>query len=139
MEQRSSELRPIRVVHYGLGDIGCRIARLTAGQRGLQIVGGIDNDPAKIGRDVSELIGLDHPLGAPVSSDARALLASTTPDVVIHATTSLFHDVYSQIGMCVRTRANVISTCEELVYPFAKNEIGRASCRERVEMSWRAE
>jgi hypothetical protein len=121
MTEHPLELRPIRVVHYGLGEIGARIARLTAAQRGLQVVGGIDRDPNKAGRDLGELIGLDHPLGAPVSDDAPALLAHTTPDLVIHATTSLFHDVYSQIAECVRARANVVSTCEELVYPYHRS------------------
>ena len=46
------ELREIRVVHYGLGAIGSSIARLTSAQRGLQVVGGIDRDPAKVGRDL---------------------------------------------------------------------------------------
>ncbi|HEY3233047.1 MAG TPA: dihydrodipicolinate reductase [Roseiflexaceae bacterium] len=120
------ELRPIRVVHYGLGDIGMRIARLTVEQRGLEVVGGIDRDPAKAGRDLGEVIGLDHPLGTPVSDDATEILASTTPDMVIHATTSLFHEVYPQITECVRARANVISTCEELVYPYARNAVPAA-------------
>jgi 4-hydroxy-tetrahydrodipicolinate reductase len=113
------ELRPIRVVHYGLGAIGSGIARLTTAQRGLQVVGGIDRDPAKAGRDLGEVIGLDHPIDAPVSADPNELLRQTHPDIVIHATTSLFHEVYPQILECVAVRANVISTCEELVYPYA--------------------
>src|SRR5690349_1367898 len=120
------ELRPIRVVHYGLGAIGSTIARLTAEQRGLQVVGGIDRDPAKVGRDLGELIGLDRQLGVQVSNDAGDVLASTTPDVVIHATTSLFHEVYPQIADCVRARANVISTCEELVYPYISSPAAAA-------------
>jgi 2,4-diaminopentanoate dehydrogenase len=112
------ELRPIRVVHYGLGAIGISIARLAAEQRGVEIVGGIERDPAKVGRDLGEVIGLDHPLGVQVSDDAGEVLARATPDVVIHATASLFHEVYPQIVECVRARANVISTCEELVYPY---------------------
>jgi 4-hydroxy-tetrahydrodipicolinate reductase len=114
------ELRPIRVVHYGLGGIGSSIARLTTAQRGLEVVGGIDRDPDKVGRDLGEVIGLDHPIGAPVSADAADLLRRTYPDIVIHATASLFHEVYPQILECVAARANVISTCEELVYPYPK-------------------
>jgi hypothetical protein len=121
MEQRPLELRPIRVVHYGLGAIGSGIARLTAEQRGLQIVGGIDRDPAKVGRDLGEVIELDRSLGAPVSDNADAILDQTRPDVVIHATASRFHEVYPQIVECVQARANVISTCEELVYPYANS------------------
>ena len=51
-----SHFHPIRVVHYGLGAIGTSIARLTAQQRGLQVVGGIERDPAKVGRDLGEVI-----------------------------------------------------------------------------------
>jgi 2,4-diaminopentanoate dehydrogenase len=112
------ELRPIRVVHYGLGAIGISIARLAAEQRGILIVGGIERDPAKVGRDLGEVIGLGQNLGVEVSDDAPEVLARTTPDVVIHATTSLFHQVYPQIMECVRACANVLSTCEELVYPY---------------------
>ena len=114
------EPRPIRIVHYGLGAIGSAIARLTTAQRGLEVVGGIDRDPAKVGRDLGDVIGLDRQLGLAVSDNATELLLRTHPDVVIHATTSLFHQVYSQILDCVAARANVISTCEELVYPYAK-------------------
>ncbi len=111
------ELRPIRVVHYGLGAIGSAIARLTTTQRGLEVVGGIDRDSAKVGSDLGEVIGLDHSIGAPVDDDATMLLRQLHPDIVIHATTSYFHEVYSQILECVAARTNVISTCEELVYP----------------------
>jgi 2,4-diaminopentanoate dehydrogenase len=114
------EPRPIRIVHYGLGAIGSAIARLTTAQRGLEVVGGIDRDPAKVGHDLGDVIGLDRQLGLVVSDNATELMLRTYPDVVIHATTSLFHQVYSQILDCVAARANVISTCEELVYPYAK-------------------
>ena len=114
------EPRLIRIVHYGLGGIGSAIARLTTAQRGLEVIGGIDHDPAKVGRDLGDVIGLDRRLDTVVSDNATELLLRTHPDVVIHATTSLFHQVYSQILDCVAARANVISTCEELVYPYTK-------------------
>ena len=131
------EPRPIRVVHYGLGAIGSAIARLTAAQRGLEVVGGIDHDPAKIGHDLGDVIRLGRQLGTLVSNNATELLLQTHPDVVIHATTSLFHQVYSQILDCVAARAHVISTCEELVYPYTKqaaasNELHRLAVRSGV-------
>lgn len=119
-------IHPIRVVHYGLGEIGSTIARLTAGQRGLRIVGGIDRDPAKLGRDLGDVIGLKHALGVAVSDQPGTLLAQTKPDVVIVATTSYFHSVYGQILDCIAAGANVISTCEELVYPFVRNPAASA-------------
>lgn len=120
------EFRPIRVVHYGLGAIGTDVAKIIANQPTLRIVGGIDNDPNKIGRDIGEVIGLDHKLDAHVSNNAVELLERTHPDVVVHATTSFFHGVYSQLRECIQARANVISTCEELVYPYASAAVPAA-------------
>lgn len=129
------ELRPIRVVHYGLGAIGSTIARLIAQQANLRIVGGIDLDRNKQGSDVGEVIGLGHALGAPISDDAVGLLEHTHPDVVVHATTSFFHDAYSQIRECIQARANVISTCEELVYPYAKAAVAAAELNRLASLS----
>src|SRR3954468_7770115 len=117
---------PIRVVHYGLGATGSAIARLTTAQPGLAVVGGIERDPAKVDRDLGDVIGLGRAIDAPVSNDARAILARTHPDVVIHATDSLFHTVYPQILECVQAGANVISTCEELVYPYTREPAAAA-------------
>ena len=38
----------IRVMHFGLGPIGCAVARQIAARPGFKIVGGIDIDPAKL-------------------------------------------------------------------------------------------
>jgi 4-hydroxy-tetrahydrodipicolinate reductase len=46
----------IRVIQYGLGPIGCATARLIAERDKLDLVGAVDIDPAKAGKDVSEVI-----------------------------------------------------------------------------------
>ena len=47
----------IRVVCYGLGPIGIGIARLALARAGVEVVGAIDLDPQKIGRDLGALVG----------------------------------------------------------------------------------
>lgn len=113
------ELRPIRVVHYGLGAIGQDIARLVDKTPGMMLVGGIDQNPALAGRDLGTVLGLGRELGTLVSAEPDGVLASTLPDIVVLATTSLLNEAYPQIAECLRARVNVISTCEELVYPYA--------------------
>ncbi len=108
----------MRVVHYGLGPIGAGIARLIAGRPDLQIVGAIDVDPDKVGRDVGLVIGLPNELGIQVSADAPGVLRATRPDVVILATGSELARVASQIRQAIAVGASVVSTCEELSYPF---------------------
>ena len=49
---------PIRVLHYGLGPIGIAVARQVAERKGFKIVGAVDIDPAKAGRDLGEIAGL---------------------------------------------------------------------------------
>jgi 4-hydroxy-tetrahydrodipicolinate reductase len=108
----------IRVVTFGLGSMGVSIARVAAARSNVQIVGGIDIDPAKIGRDVGDVIGLDRQLGALVSADSAATLRATKPEVVIHATGSRLADIAPQLIQAIRAGASVISTCEELSFPF---------------------
>jgi 2,4-diaminopentanoate dehydrogenase len=109
----------IRVVQFGLGAIGSDIARRIVEEPGLELVGGIDLDERKIGADLGTLIGLPEPLGIHVRGDAEAVLRRAAPDVVVIATTSLLREVVPQARLCLDSRAHVVSTCEELIYPFA--------------------
>ncbi|MBV9790548.1 MAG: dihydrodipicolinate reductase [Chloroflexi bacterium] len=113
--------RPIRVVMYGLGQIGTDIARLILKQPHLQLVGGIERDPLKVGGDLGELLGSSQPLGARVRASAGDVLRQTRPDVVVIATASFLRDVFPQIRDCLAVGARVVSTCEELVYPPASH------------------
>lgn len=45
--------RVIRVIQYGIGPIGAAIVRLMMEKSSVQIVGAIDIDPAKAGKDSS--------------------------------------------------------------------------------------
>ncbi len=115
------EVRPIRVVQYGLGASGKDIARLIDQTPGFLLVGGIDHNPDLIGQDLGEVAGLGRRLSTPVEGDPLAALASSHPDVVVVATTSLLNETYPQIATCLRARVNVVSTCEELVYPYVQH------------------
>ena len=48
----------ISVMFYGLGPIGAAVARQVATRKGFKIAGGIDIDPAKLGQDLGDVIGL---------------------------------------------------------------------------------
>ena len=61
----------IRVVHIGLGPIGAAVARQVASRKGFQIVGAVDIDPNKAGRDLGEQGG-SLTLVATVLADSEA-------------------------------------------------------------------
>jgi hypothetical protein len=108
----------IRVLHYGLGPIGASIVKQIASRPGLKIVGAIDIDAAKVGRDLGEVAGLSKRLGIRVQSDAAKTLKSTRPHVVVHCTSSSLERVMPQLEAILASRAAIVSTTEELAYPF---------------------
>ena len=87
----------IRVAHYGLGPIGVAVLRQVATRKGFKVVGGIDIDPGKVGRDVGDVAGLNRRLGVRVVNDAAAAIRKAKPDVVMLCTRSALRAVMPQI------------------------------------------
>lgn len=112
----------IRVVQYGLGPIGCATARLITQRAGLALVGGVDIAPSKVGKDVGDVIGLPLSLGIPVDSSLAACLRRTAADVVVHTTSSYFDLFKEQIVEILGLGLDVVSTSEELVFPWLSHE-----------------
>lgn len=104
-------------MHFGLGPIGAAIVTQVARRPGFRIVGGIDIDPAKAGRDLGDVVGLEKRLGVKVSSDAVKALRSAKPDVVILCTSSSLAKVMPQIEVILKSKTPIVSTTEELSYP----------------------
>ena len=107
----------IRVLHVGLGPIGAGVVRQVAGRKGLTIVGGVDVDPAKAGRDLGEVVGLGRRLRIKVSDDLKGALKAKTPDVVVLCTSSSLAAIVPQIETIARAGTPIVSTTEELAYP----------------------
>lgn len=113
--------KKIRVVQFGVGPIGASVARLMRQKSSLEIVGAVDRDPAKAGRDLGEVVGAeDAPWGVIISARAPAVLESRV-DAVIHSTTSYLEGVMDELLACLSAGCCVVSTCEELAYPFRKH------------------
>lgn len=111
-----------KVVQYGVGPIGQSCLRTILSKKShIELVGVIDIDPTKVGKDVSEILGLDYEVGVRVSADAESVLSSTKPDVVVHTTSSFLARMYDQLVLCASHGANVISSTEELSYPFDRH------------------
>ena len=111
----------IRVVHFGLGPIGAAVVRQVAARKGFRIVGGIDIDPAKVGRDLGEVAGAGRALKVKVSDDAKKAIKSGKPDVVVLCTSSSLKKVMPQIEQILALKVPIVSTTEELAYPTRAN------------------
>jgi 4-hydroxy-tetrahydrodipicolinate reductase len=117
--QKANTLKKkIRAIQYGVGPIGASIARLMREKFAIEIIGAIDTDPAKVGRDLGEIVGAtDAPWGVKISDDAAHVLGQAA-DVVIHSTSSSLPKVTDQLLACLEAESCVVSTCEELSYPY---------------------
>jgi 2,4-diaminopentanoate dehydrogenase len=110
--------KKIRAIQYGIGPIGASIVKLLREKETIEIVGAIDNDPAKIGKDLGEVVGAsDAPWGVKISGDARGVLDQSA-DIVMHTTSSSLPKVVDQLLSCLDVGSCVVSTCEELSYPY---------------------
>jgi hypothetical protein len=108
----------IRVIQYGLGPIGSAVARQVLERADLELVGGVDIDPNKVGQDVGQVIGLDQPLGLRVVSNLGQALATAEADVALHTTSSYFDLFKPQIIEILNAGLDVVSTAEELSFPW---------------------
>jgi len=112
---------PIRVLHFGLGPIGVGVVKQVAERNGFKIVGAVDIDPAKVGRDLGEVARLDRTLRVNVSDNARKAIKSAKPDVVVLCTSSSMKKVLDQMETIIKLKVPIVSTTEELAYPTKAN------------------
>ena len=106
----------IRAVSFGLGPIGSEIARVAATRPGIQLVGAVDVDPSKVGRSLREVAGA--PSDVPVAPTLDEALGDGSADVLLHSTTSSLSAAWGQLAGAVARGISVVSTCEELSYPW---------------------
>jgi len=113
-------MKEIKIVQFGVGPIGAEVVRYALRKEGIKIVGAIDTDKNKVGKDLGELT-VGRNLGVRITDDADAVLSRTKPDVVLHSTGSYLEDVKPQLLKIINSGADLVSTCEELAYPFLRH------------------
>ncbi|MCL1899380.1 MAG: hypothetical protein FWG11_02470 [Promicromonosporaceae bacterium] len=115
--------RKLRVVQYGTGKMSVYFMRYII-EKGGEVVGALDANPATIGKDIGEIIGA-APLGVTVTDAAKAdaLLTELKPDVAIVATLSTIADIEEMFATCARNGVSAISIAEEAVYPWNSSPV----------------
>jgi 4-hydroxy-tetrahydrodipicolinate reductase len=97
------------------------VARQIASRKGFRIVGAVDVDPQKVGRDLGDVIEAGRKLRVPVASDIARTIKATTPDVAVLCTSSSLSKVLPQFEEVLERRVPIVTTTEEAAYPAPRN------------------
>jgi hypothetical protein len=110
----------IRTIHYGVGAIGSEVVKVCLANAEIEVVAAVDAHPAKSGRDLGEAAGIGRTLGVPVHYDVESVLRDYYADVIIHCTGSSLTEVFPQIMQIISSEKSVVSSCEELSFPWVR-------------------
>lgn len=108
-------MKNIRIVQVGLGPLGIKIGQFIAERDGLETVAAIDKNPGLIGKS---LASLSNELPDITIEENFASCIDQKPDVAVLTTVSDMQRITPQIIEIVSMGIPVVSTCEELSYPW---------------------
>ena len=107
----------LQFMHVGLGPLGQKMVRFALDRPNLRPVSAVDINPDMQGRDLGAVCGGDA-LDIPVHPDIDTAARQTKPDVAVLTTVSSIDKLVAQVEQCAAAGVNVVSTCEELSYPW---------------------
>ncbi|HMO25270.1 MAG TPA: hypothetical protein PKB10_03295 [Tepidisphaeraceae bacterium] len=109
----------LNVIVIGLGPIGLAAAKAVMKDPGMNLSGLVDLDPSKVGKTLKDLLP-DAPAGG--VSVVKSIDDVKQIDVAIVGTTSYFADMAPILRALMARKAHVVSSCEEMLWPWYRNE-----------------
>lgn len=109
----------IKAIQIGIGALGKQVLQYAEERKGIEIVGLVDLNPDLQRKSVSEIV--DSSLNSATVSDSvekAANAAKKNPEVAIITTVSSISKLVSQIKDAARQGWHVVTTCEEMIYPW---------------------
>ncbi|BAQ24851.1 NAD(P)H-dependent amine dehydrogenase family protein [Streptococcus troglodytae] len=107
----------IRAVQYGCGKMSKVILNYLV-DHGVEIVGAIDKNPAVVGQDIGDFADFGYKTGIIISDKADQVFDNCDADIAIVTIFSYMPEMYEFYETAIKHGVNVISTCEEAIYPW---------------------
>jgi 4-hydroxy-tetrahydrodipicolinate reductase len=110
-------MEKIKILQIGMGPLGLKITEYIHERKNLEIIGAVDKDPSLIGKTLGNLCSIPD-LNLTISNSIETLVRNKKPDVAVLTTVSGLGNIVPQIEEIVSHGLNVVTTCEELSYPW---------------------
>jgi hypothetical protein len=112
----------ITIIQIGIGALGQQVLQYLTDREGVSVVGVVDVNPELIGKDISEIVKTKKS-GVMVykSIDEAIEKAEQKPEVAVITTVSSIKKMVSQIEDAANAGLNIVTTCEELIYPWKQH------------------
>lgn len=110
-------MEKIKVIQWGVGNMGGGMAKMLLEKEGVEIVGAISRRSGA-GMDLGDFLKVGKKLGVTIETDPEKVLNETKADVVILCIDSFVKGVVNQIKMICEHKMNVVTIAEEMAYPY---------------------
>ena len=112
----------VKVAIWGFGAMGSGIAKVLLNKKGVDIVGVCDIHPARVGKSIFELLGVERGDRADVTvnPEIKEVVHDGNCDICVLATDSFTRKAFDKIKYIVSQKVNVVATAEEMSYPKAQ-------------------
>lgn len=109
----------IQTIQIGIGALGKQVLQYADERQGINIVGLVDLNPDLKGKSVRDILDNSNN-EASVSDSVKEAVnkAKTKPEVAIITTVSSIAKLSSQVKDAAREGLHIVTTCEEMIYPW---------------------
>lgn len=111
-----------RIILVGAGPLGLKVANFILERPNLELAGVVDLNPDLKGKSAADLIE-GAPADCQISSTVSEALERSggAVDAAVVTTVSSIHKIQPTLQTLAECRLPVVTTCEELVYPWIRN------------------
>jgi 2,4-diaminopentanoate dehydrogenase len=113
----NQSVQATRVMQVGMGPIGLKIARLLSQRSEFSLVAAVDLNPDLLGVKLADLINVSD-CQVTISGDVSSAIDSGSVEVAVVTTSSKAEHLFTHIKPLVSAGISVVTTCEELFYPW---------------------
>jgi hypothetical protein len=110
-------MKTINVLQIGLGPLGIKTAAFISERNHIQTVAAVDKNPDLIGQDLGKL-STDRPSGVLIQESVAQAVQSKEIDLAVLTTVSDMERITPQIEEILDFGIPIVSTCEELAFPW---------------------